>query len=128
MENFKSNIIVAMFSITMFIILYGLFEIVKYGGSKFDSGEGQYTGTIVETQHHGFFFKTYAAQLKTEGFTTRFEDFCILDPAVYNQLSKIDRNKKVTVTYKKILMTSAWQCAFQDSNDVITSIKIEDYQ
>jgi hypothetical protein len=108
-----------------FIALFFICQIPFWIGSKMSKGIGQYTGTVVETQYHGLIFKTYAVQLKTGGYTPRFEDFCILDSNIYNQLASMPRSKEVTVTYKKLLSTTSWQCAGEDSSDVVTAVKVE---
>lgn len=95
-------------------------------GSHLSNGTGQYTGTIVSAQNHGIIFKTNGIELKTSGYTAKFENFCVLDKDLYSKLAYLPRNKEVTVTFEKRLMSASWQCAYADSNDVITSVRIED--
>jgi hypothetical protein len=107
-------------------ILYFISQIPFYFGSFLSRGTGQYTGTVVETRNHGILFRTYAVQLKTGGFTQKFEDFCVTDKEVYDKLSALPRNKEITVNYKSKLSTPSWDCDFEDSSDIITSFKIEE--
>lgn len=122
----NENFMVALFLGTLFVGILLFCHLAFFLGAFVSTGTGQYTGTVVETQNHGLFFKTYAVQLKTSGFTTKFEDFCVLDSKIYDQLSNIPRDKNLTVTYEKKLSTPSWKCAMEDSSDIITSIKIEE--
>lgn len=107
------------------LFLFFVFQLPFLLGSCISTGSGQYTGSVVETRHHGILFKTYAVQLKTNGYTPKFEDFCILDKEVYDKLSNLPRNKEITVNYKSKLSTPSWQCDASDSSDIITSFKME---
>lgn len=115
-------------TIAVIILIFGIYFIMQlpfWIGSAFSKGTGQYTGTVVETQYHGLFFKTYAVQLKTNGFTPKFEDFCITDKEIYDKLVSMPRNKEITVNYISKLSTPSWQCKVEDSSDIVTSIRIE---
>ena len=106
------------------IFLLLVYQILLGVGSFINTGDGQYQGTIVETRHHGIFFKTYGVHLKTGENSSVFEDFCVTNKELFNKIQSIEKDKKLLVNYTKKLSTPAWQCDIKDSSDIITDVKI----
>lgn len=114
-------------TITRFIIsaILGilLFEAVASISQHVKTGDGKYTGILVETRHHGIFFKTYGAHFKTGENSADFEDFCT-NKAMNEKLNQLPPDARVEISYKGVYMTPSWKCDIEDSNDIITNVKV----
>lgn len=119
-------IVLCGFVAIMAFSLSALAQIPYWLLSFYHTGTGQYSGTIVETRHHGVLFKTYGIHLKTGENAAAFEDFCVVDPALFETIAQIPPDSKVTISYTSRLRTPVWQCDGADSNDVATAIRIID--
>lgn len=124
--DIEDKFIVGIIGVVFIVILFFILQPIALLGYLITKGEGQYSGQIVETQHHGIIFRTYGVQLKTEGFTPRFEDFCVIDKNVFEKIKSMPRNKSVTVSYVSKLSTPFWKCHISDSSDIITDVQLNE--
>lgn len=125
-NSIKDNIILGVIGVVFIVILFFILQPIALLGYLITKGEGQYSGQIVETQHHGIIFRTYGVQLKTEGFTPRFEDFCVVDKDVFEKIKSMPRDKVVTVSYVSKLSTPSFKCDISDSSDIITDVQLNE--
>lgn len=121
MSDFIAKFLAGVIFTFLFIIVCLGFQMIGY---TINTGDGKYSGQIVEVRHHGIVFKTYGLHLKTGENSSNFEDFCILDKSIYEQAQSIPSTQKVIVSYKKKFASPSWKCDGQDSNDIVTKIEV----
>lgn len=130
--NFEDTIIgkivgvisIVFLGLVAIVIISFFIQILLAWGSAASTGSGIYTGILVETRHHGIFFKTDGAHFKTGENSSLFEDFCVTDKSVMHKLQNVPPNSKMVVSYKKLFSTPSWKCEGEDSSDIITDFKI----
>lgn len=124
MSDFKEYVIVGAIILVTTFVGFWLFELLWVAGSTISTGTGTYTGIIVETREHGIFWTTKGAHFKTGENSSEFEDFCVTDNDIFNELAHVKPDAKIKVMYRKILTSPSWQCDALDSSDIIVNFTV----
>lgn len=108
------------FFIIFFVIVLPIYFSVH--GLHINTGNGEHTGYVTDVEKNGVIYKTGRAYIKTDVSSSQEDQYCVIDPNVYQQLQEKSMNKeKVTVQYFSWMFTGIKNCDGEPA--IISGIK-----
>lgn len=69
-------------------------------GFHYETGRGEHVGYVTAVEKSGIIFKTGRAYVKTDVQSSQEDNYCVIDPEVFNQLEKLSKSReRITLKY-----------------------------
>ena len=95
--------------------------LIYFTGWHHEIARGEHTGYVTAVVNRGIFFKTMRAYVKTDTQSSQEDAYCVVDPAIYDQLQQYS-NTSTHVNLYFFQWLSAGIANCDDEGDVIYKV------
>lgn len=125
MKKETGSIDIGAIIVVLIVIAIGYFIFVfPFTSWKYETSAGNHTGYVTAVEKSGLIWKTGTAYVKSDTQSSQEDQYCIIDPSVYAQLTAASEVKAhVTVGYVDWLHKAVQVCNGESA--IITSVTVD---
>lgn len=89
---------------------------------KYQTSQGEHTGYVTVAETDGIFFKTHVVYVKTNTTSSQEDEYCVIDPAVYQQMQSYAGSQQHVDMYYVDWFKRGMQNCKAETEGIITKV------